>query len=102
MNSDLSEQVKNVLREHDPNSAKFFDGDILRQIRISTIRGDSVRREKFIAKLSTSKQNCLKRLEALPHTFWDSVDDLIPFAGLWPALFIGTFARLLNLHCPEV
>ena len=44
----------------------------------------------------------MKRLELLPLEFWDSLDDLIPFAGLWPAIFIGTFPRLLNLHCPEV
>jgi hypothetical protein len=61
-----------------------------------------VRREKFLARLSDSKQDCVKRLELLPVEFWDSLDDLIPFAGLWPAIMIGTFPRLLNLHCPEV
>ncbi|KAK9341875.1 hypothetical protein V1522DRAFT_455243 [Lipomyces starkeyi] len=98
---DLSLQVKNVLREHDPNCAKYYDGDILRQIRISTIQGDTARREKFLARLSKSKQDCVKRLELLPEEFWDSLDALIPFAGLWPAIFIGAFPRLLNLHCPE-
>ena len=102
MNSDLSKQVKNVLYEYNLNSVKFFDRDILRQICISIIRGDSVRREKFIAKLSMSKQNYLKCLKALPYIFWDSIDDLILFAGLQLALFIGTFARLLNLYYPEV
>jgi hypothetical protein len=102
MNPDLSLLVKKFLREHDPNCAKWYDGDILRQIRISTIQGDNVRREKFLARLSTSKQDCVKRLELLPLEFWDSLDGLIQFAGLWPAILIGTFPRLLNLHCPEV
>jgi hypothetical protein len=101
-NPDLSLQVKNVLRENDPSCAKFYDGDVLRQIRISTIQGDIARREKFLARLSNSKQDYVKRLEALPEQFWDSLDALIPFAGLWPAILIGTFLRLSNLHCPEV
>jgi hypothetical protein len=101
-NPDLSLQVKNVLREHDPSCAKFYDGDVLRQIRISTIQGDTARREKFLARLSDSKQDYVKRLEALSEQFWDSLDALIPFAGLWPAILIGTFLRLSNLHCPEV
>jgi hypothetical protein len=102
MNPDLSLPVKKYLREHDPNCAKWYDGDILRQIRISTIQDDSVRREKFLARLSPSKQDCVKRLELLPLEFWDSLDGLIQFAGLWPAILIGTFPRLLNLHSPEV
>jgi Protein of unknown function (DUF3723) len=99
---DLSLQVRNSLREHDPNSAKYFDGDILRQIRIYIIRGDAARRQKWLSRLSKSKQDYIKRLEAQPERFLDSLDALIPFAGLWPAVHIGTFGRLFNLHCPEV
>ena len=102
MNLDFSKQVKNVLCEYNPNSVKFFDRDILQQICISIIYGDSIQREKFITKLLISKQNYLKRLEALPYIFWDSVDDLILFTRLQLALFIGTFTRLLNLYYPEV
>ncbi|KAF4630047.1 hypothetical protein G7Y89_g8099 [Cudoniella acicularis] len=79
--TDLSLQVKNVLREHDPSYAKFYDRDVLRQIH--------------------SKQDYVKRLEALSEQFWDSLDTLIPFARLWPAILIGTFLRLSNLHYPE-
>lgn len=39
MTLDLSLQVRNSLREHDANSAKYFDGDILRQIRIFITNG---------------------------------------------------------------
>jgi len=64
--------------------------------------GDTVRRRKWLARLSKSMQRCLLRLEALPEKFIESLDALIPFAGLWPALQPGTFIRLLDLHCPEV
>jgi hypothetical protein len=101
-NPDLSLQVKSLLREYDPNCAKFYDRDVLRQIRISTLRGDTARRDKWFARLSKSKQDSVKRLEALPEKFWDSLDALIPFAGLWPAFRIGAVPRLLNLHCPEI
>ena len=99
---DLSPQTKNAIRETDPNCARYYDGDILRQIRISTINGDVARRDKWLVRLSKSKQDWVTRLEALPQRFLDSLDDLIPFAGLWPAIQIGTFPRLLNLHCYEV
>ena len=33
--------------------------------------------------------------------FRDSMDALIPYTGLWSALRIGTFHRLLPLRCPE-
>ena len=48
-NSDLSPQVKDVLRGHAANSTKYYDGDIVRQIRISTLRGDTTRRRKLLA-----------------------------------------------------
>lgn len=101
-NSDISSQVKNGLREQDPNFSKTYDGDIVRQIRISTLGDDAARRRKWLAKFSESKQKCLLRLEALPEKFVESLDALTPFAGLWPAVQIGTFPRLCNLHCPEV
>ncbi|KAH8800830.1 hypothetical protein F5884DRAFT_862755 [Xylogone sp. PMI_703] len=98
---DLNDQVKNEFREHDPNCAKFYDGDILRQILISTMRGDNVKRGKWMSRLSTSKQDCVKRLEALPPMFCNSLNALIPFAGLWPTVLIGAIPRLSSLHCPE-
>ncbi|KAL2047106.1 hypothetical protein N7G274_001125 [Stereocaulon virgatum] len=88
---DLSPQVKDVLRGHAANSTKYYDGDLVRQIRISTLHGDTTRRRKWLARLSKNMQRCLLRLEALPERFVDSLDALIPFAGLWPALQPGTF-----------
>jgi hypothetical protein len=46
-------------------------------------------------------QRCLLRLEALLERFVESLDALIPFAGLWPVLQSGAFTRLLDLHCPD-
>lgn len=66
------------------------------------MRGDAARRQKWLSRLSKSKQDYIKRLEAQPERFIDSLDALIPFAGLWPAVHIGTFPRLFSLHCPEV
>ena len=100
---DLSSLVKKELREQDPNASRWYDGDIIRQIRLSTLADDSSGREKWLARLATnSKRRCLQRLEALPGTFLESWDDLIPFAGLWPSVKLGTFPRLAKLHCPEV
>ena len=100
--SDLSPQVKNVLRGHTVNSTKYYDRDVVRQIRIFTLHGDTTRRRKWLARLSKNMQRCLLRLKALPEKFVESLNALIPFAGLWPALQPGTFTRLLDLHCPEV
>lgn len=99
---DLNTLVKNELREQDPNASRLYDGDMIRQIRLSTQADDSSRRMKWLARLSKSKRRCLLRLEALPRTFLESLDNLLPFAGLWPSVQAGTFPRLLNLHCPEV
>ncbi|KAL2056560.1 hypothetical protein ABVK25_002954 [Lepraria finkii] len=98
---DLNDLVRNELREHDSNASRWFDGDIVRQIRFSTLANDPSRRDKWLARLSKSKRTCLLRLEALPGKFIESLDDLTPFAGLWPAVQIGTFPRLLKLRCPE-
>ena len=79
---DLNSLVKNELREQDPNTSRWYDGDIIRQIRLSTQAEDSLRREKWLARLCKSKRKCLLRLEALPKNFLKSLDVLIPFAGL--------------------
>ena len=97
----MSEQVKDVLREADSSSAKYFAGDIFRQVRISTLAGDRTRRKKWLARLDTNPRRNLLKVEAMP-MFLDSLDDLIPFTGLWPAVYLGTFPRYSNLHCTEV
>lgn len=99
---DLSEEVKNEFRERDPDRARYYNGDILRQIRIATLEGDDECRDKWLAKLSPSMRNWVNRLDGQPRKLIDSLDALIPFVGLWPDFQIGTLPRLLNLHCPEV
>ena len=64
-----------------------------------------------MARLSKNKQTDLLKLERMvakeapigPMTkFRESLDNLIPFIGLWAALQIRTFHRILTLRCPEV
>ena len=77
-------------------------------MRIATLQGNKPRRRKWLARLSKSKRDDLIRLEkraeedSSMREFRDSLDALIPFTGLWPAMQLGTFHRLLTIHCPEV
>ena len=77
-------------------------------MRITTLQGNKPRRRKWLARLSKSKQDDLMRLEkragenTAMREFLGSIDALIPFTGLWPAMQLGTFHRLLTMHWPEV
>ena len=86
--------MKDVLREHDAKSTKHYDRGTVRQIRISILRGDREEAEMV-------RQAFEEHAEALPERFAESLDALIPFVGLWPALQRGTFIRLLDLRCPN-
>ena len=99
---DLSAQVKNVFRDKDSSASKYFTGDILRQIRISTRHGDTVRRQKWLGRLTSNQKTNVRRLELLPPSFVNSLDALTPFAGQWPFAHISKFRRVSGLHCPEV
>ena len=88
--SELTAQVRDLLREKDSNSSSWQLGEIFHQIRVSTRRGDDVRNNKWLCRLSKDMQRSVLRLEALPTTFVESLDALIPFAGLWPAFDVGT------------
>ncbi len=79
---DLSLQISHVLREHDSNCAKYFDRNILQQIRMFTVHDDTARREKWLAKAFKNMHDIVKRLEAHSEEFLDSWDALILFAGL--------------------
>lgn len=94
--------MKNVFRDTDSSSSKYFTGDIFRQIRISTRCGDTVRRQKWLGRLTTNQKKDVRRLEVLPPIFMNTLDALTSFAGLWPFMHIGKFKRVSALHCPEV
>ena len=77
------------LREHDPNCAKYYQGDILRQIRICTNGHDTVGREKWLTKLEKSKQAYIKSLEGLSGEFLESLDALVVRVRLLSSIFFG-------------
>lgn len=104
---DLSEDNKRIIREEYLGASNFCDGDIfrhLRRCRLSNNPGEKT----WLARLSESKRSDILQLEKAAdkdrqmRKFRDSLDALLPFAGLWRALHIGAFHRLLPLHCPEV
>jgi hypothetical protein len=99
---DISERAKDTLREREPNCRKSYDGDVLRQMRMATFRGNTARRKSCYAQLSPNKKRLINRLECQPPEVLNSFDDLLDFPGLWAVNFIGTFKRIFTLHMPEV
>ena len=104
---DLSEPGKRAIREEYSNALNFSDGEIFRYLRHCSLKNEQSGRVKWLSRLSESKRRDLKQLEKFAEEdeemekFRNSLDDLIPYTGLWPALKIGTFHRLLPLRCPE-
>lgn len=102
----LSEGEIQELRDEHLNARNFFDGDIFRHLRQCHLIGDLHRKKKWLSRLSEAKRRDVQTLEKRKDTesrlFAQSLDALIPFIGLWPALRIGTFHRLLSLRCLEV
>ena len=104
-------QAKTALREQDSGAARYFDGDIYRQIRIAALdkatspQEKLARKNKWLVRLSsTEKRRNVSRIESSPkiREVRDGLDALIPFTGLWTVLDVGQFPRILNIHCPEV
>ncbi|KAL9132046.1 MAG: hypothetical protein Q9217_000174 [Psora testacea] len=63
---DINVHTKNVLREQDSGSAKYFDGDIYRQIRIAALdkkTTTTARKNKWLARLSPEKRRNVLRME---------------------------------------
>ena len=85
----------------------FSDGDIFRHLRHCSLRNEQSGKAKWLSRLSESKRRDLNQLERFAEEdkemerFRNSLDELIPYIGLWPALKLGTFHRLLPLRCPE-
>ena len=108
MASDLGETEVNELREEYSNAKNFFDGDIFRHLRRAHLAGNTSAKARWLSKLSKTKIRDIglleKRAAKDPQTqhLQSALDELLPFTGLWPALQIGTFHRLLSLRCPEV
>jgi len=103
----LGQAEVDELREEYSNARNFYDGDIYRHLRRATLVGNLDARKRWLSKLKDTKGRDVcsleKRAERDPQTrhLQSSLDGLLPFPGLWPALRIGTFHRLLSLRCPE-
>lgn len=103
----MSEQDRRVIREEYLNALNFSNGDIFRHLRYCSLRNEPFGRVKWFSRLSKSKRRDLKQLKRFAEKdikmerFKNSLNDLIPYTGLWPALKLGTFHRLLPLRCPE-
>lgn len=61
-----------------------------------------------MARLSESKRRDVIQLQKMAlqsiemSSLCEAFDRLLPYIGLWSALQLGTFHRLLTLRCPEV
>lgn len=103
----LDEHTRRTIREAYSNTSNFCDGDIYRHARQCNLAGDVAREHLWLARLSESKRRDVLQLQRLAEKdermkkFRDVLDSLLPFVGLWSALKIGTFHRLLTLRCPE-
>ena len=102
----LSEPNKRKIREEYLGATNFCDGDIYRHFRRCVLQGNH-NENQWLARLSDSKRRDVLQLNKAAdrdgpmREFRDCLDSLLPFPGLWPALHIGTFHRLLTLRCPE-
>ncbi|EEP83049.1 predicted protein [Uncinocarpus reesii 1704] len=90
-----------VIREDDPNSRKYCDGDIYRNIRLHQRRGNVNAEEKWRSRLTDRKRNDLVRMESKLRRLNRGFDQLLPFIGLWSSLKLGYLSRLFRLRCPE-
>ena len=104
LEDDLPQAVITDLREEYSNALKFSDRDIYHHLRDSQARKDQVGGGRWLARLSECKRKDVKRVLSKEYLLplREALDNLLPIAGLWPALQIGTFRRLLTLKCPEV
>ncbi|KAL8770678.1 MAG: hypothetical protein Q9209_003746 [Squamulea sp. 1 TL-2023] len=104
---DINVSAKAELREEHANARSFLDGDIYRHLRNCHLQNDLEGKRKWMARLSAAKRRDVLQLEKRAYAddptreFTESLDKLLPFTGLWSALQLGTFHRLLSLRCPE-
>lgn len=98
---DLPIDVRLAYAEADLNSCPFNDGHIFRQIRLHHNTQNTYYEKKWLARLSPGKQRDLKQLIEWYPSVTTALDRLLPFLGLWQALQLGTFHRLLSIRCSE-
>lgn len=100
----LSPALRKELAETDDNAKPTDDGSIFYHLRHRQIIGDKHESRRLKARLSDSKQRDYAQLQRQNKLsrLRDAFDRLLKIPGLWPALRIGIFHRLLTLRCTEV
>ncbi|ERF68657.1 hypothetical protein EPUS_05718 [Endocarpon pusillum Z07020] len=99
---DIPREIFSAIQEEYSNSRQFCDGDIYRSLRHHQLNRNINEAGKWQARLSASKRKDVRQLhERYPH-LTEAFDSLLPVIGLWAAVEIGTFHRILTLRCPEV
>ena len=71
---------------------------------MSVLSRDTVWKNKWLVRLSPEKRHNVLHVESslVMCEVRDSLNTLIPFTGLWSALEIDQFQRILIIHCSEV
>ncbi|KAI9676517.1 MAG: hypothetical protein M1817_000675 [Caeruleum heppii] len=98
--ADLPADAKSEIREEYSNALNFSDGDIYRNVRRHQRRSERAEEGKWLARLTESKRKDLRQLQTLSGLS-SAFDRLLPFVGLWSAMQLGKFHRILTLKCLE-
>ncbi|KAL8673857.1 MAG: hypothetical protein Q9168_001722 [Polycauliona sp. 1 TL-2023] len=108
---DLDDSAKAALREEHENAGSFTDGDIYRHLRLKHLQNDLVGKRKWLARLSPAKRRDVLQLEKRAYlddptrAFNESLDNLLPYTGLWSALQLGFLdaktVEILEGRCPK-
>ena len=104
----LSFSTLKVIRNESQNDKSFFDDEIYRHIRMCQQVSDPRDKKSWLSRLSDVKRRDVLQLEKRAEKcikikdFERSLNSLILYRGLWPALQLETFHRLLALRCSEI
>lgn len=105
---DLNSSVITALKEAYSNSRNFCDENIFCNLRYCQLRNDETEAEKWMTRLSESKQtdvaqlqNMIKKISEMI-ALQDVLNVLLFFVSLWSSVSIDVFHRLLTLRCSEV
>ena len=98
----MPQDTQDTIREEHPNAKPFTDGDIYRNIRYYQRRGDDDAELKWRGRLREGARRELERMERKAKPLTRSLDNLLPFFGLWSSLKLSYLGRVLSLQCHEV
>ncbi|KAF8533988.1 hypothetical protein BDD12DRAFT_758374, partial [Trichophaea hybrida] len=100
LENNATSALVNYIENQYPSSGNITDGEIFRNIRLSSKANDTIKEHYWWSRLTATKRRELKQL--LAHfEYRAGFDKLVDIPGLWPALKLGTLHRLLPLKCDE-